>query len=595
MCGVFGYIGEEKKNLSGFLLDGLSALEYRGYDSAGISTLSNGRIQVYKEIGEIKNLKNKLGTKIFSGSCGIAHTRWATHGGITKVNAHPHKASDGSFVLVHNGIVENFNELKSKLLQKSVKFASETDTEVIVRLIEEEGKKTSNFINAVRLAFKKLKGRNTIMILGKNGEIVAVRNGSPLVLGKPGKGRGLFFSSDTLSFAPFVSFIIAVDNNQLVHSKRGEIEIIDVKNGRKVKFTQTPLKIKKSKVDMEGFDHFMIKEIHESPYVIRQVYLNAKKGIPLLAAEIKKTKNIYTIASGTAGLAASQIAFYLRKYGTHKAISLVGAEAGSFYNLFEKGDVIIAPSQSGETADVLEVLEIAKNKGVKIASYINMLGSTMARMSDYAFQANAGPELCVMSTKVFISQLAWGYLLSKAVEGKLKQGIGNLKFLERKIGDYLKDKKNIQIIKTLAKKLISKDDIFLLGKGQNLAIAYEGMVKLIEGTYKHAHAIPAGDLKHFAITIMDKGVPVIVVVSQDDVLSGIMNAASEVKARGATVIGVSPKNYKIFDYWIPVPDTGETSAIANIIPLQLLAYYLTVLLGHNVDKPRNIAKSVTVK
>lgn len=257
--------------------------------------------------------------------------------------------------------------------------------------------------------------------------------------------------------------------------------------------------------------------------------------------------------------------------------------------------MIIAPSQSGETADVLEVLEVAKKKGVKIASFVNMSGSTMTRMSDIKFMTQSGPEVCVMSTKVFVSQIAWGYLIAKIAQGKLKEGVRNLNDLAYQMDKYLKDRKNHKAIKLIGKKLIKAKNIFLLGKYQNLNIIKEGMVKIIEGTYKHAHAIPAGDLKHYAITLIEKGVPVISAVSCDVAERDILNAVNEVKARGATIIGISPKPHQSFDFHLQVPDTKETSAIMNIIPLQLLSYYMTVELGHNVDKPRNIAKSVTVK
>jgi len=278
-----------------------------------------------------------------------------------------------------------------------------------------------------------------------------------------------------------------------------------------------------------------------------------------------------------------------------RAVSLVGADAREYFNLFRKGDLLIAPSQSGETADVLEVLEYAQKKGAQIVSYVNMEGSTMARMSDFKFSAQAGPEVCVMSTKIFTSQIAWGYLVAKTVQGKYKEGINNLQELIKKSQLYLKNKKSINTIKNLSHYLHNTQNIFLMGKSQNLQIMNEGMVKLIEGTYKHAHSIPAGDLKHYAITLIEKGVIVIVAISNDEVKPDILNAAGEVRARGAYIIGVGSDDSELFNSLIKVPDTGETSAIMNLIPLQLLAYFLTVELGNNVDKPRNIAKSVTVK
>lgn len=595
MCGIFGYIGS--KNASEVILEGLKRLEYRGYDSWGIAVLSDG-IQVNKKVGAIGDLALSSTHNLPPSRIGIGHTRWATHGGISETNAHPHFSSDKSFCLAQNGIVENYQELKNNLIKKGYRFETQTDTEVIVRLIEEKlashlTSGNADLKEAVRSAFLELEGRNTVIILAKGGKLIAARNGSPLVIGV--NNDEIFFSSDTLSFAPYVNKVLVVDNGQMVSVEDSQLILWNIKSGKKLPFKLEKINFKTSKVDKEGYDHFMLKEIHESPYTISQVLNQDKKGYEDFAREIKKVRNVYTIGSGTAGIAASQIAFYLRIFGKIKAVSVIGADIYEYYDLLGKDDLIIAPSQSGETADVLEVLEIAKKKGVKIASYVNMPGSTMTRMSDYNFMSNAGPEICVMSTKVFTSQIAWGYLLGKVISGKGKAARENLKKLSVEMEKYLNTESNHQVIKKIAKHLASKKDIFLLGKYQNFNIIKEGMVKIIEGSYIHAHGIPAGDLKHYAITLMDKGVPVVVAVSKDVAFDDVMNAINQVKARGAEVVGISPVSDPSFEFHIPVPEMGETQAIMNIIPLQLLAYYMAVELGHNVDKPRNIAKSVTVK
>ena len=584
MCGIFGYSGA--KNASEVILEGLKRLEYRGYDSWGIAVLAD-EIKINKQVGAIGDI-NQL-TSLPKSTIGLGHTRWATHGNITQTNAHPHFSSDKSFALAQNGIVENYQKLKDLLQKKGYKFETQTDTEVIVRLIEEKFRAGKDLKKAVRSAFLQLEGRNTIIILSRNGQIIAARNGSPLVVGQ--KDGEIFFSSDTLSFAPYVSKILVVDNGQLI-VYQDRLELSDIKSGKAIPHHFEKLDLRISKVEKQGYDHFMLKEIMESPYVVRQV-INQPDHVAFIN-QLKKA-NVYTIGSGSAGLAAAQTAFYLRQFGKISAKSLIGADTEEYYDLMGKKDLLIVPSQSGETADVLEVLEQAKKIGVKIASYVNMPGSTMSRMSDYKFTSLAGPEICVMSTKVFTSQIAWGYLISKGVSGKGEEGKVNLNKLAMEIEKYLAEGKNHRLLKNLAKKLAHEKDIFLLGKGQNLNIVKEGMVKIIEGSYIHAHAIPAGDLKHYAITLMEKGVPVIVTVSEDGAKDDVINAVSQVKARGAQVIGISPNPHDKFDYYIPVPDTSETSAIGNIIPLQLLAYYMAVQLGHNVDKPRNIAKSVTVK
>lgn len=587
MCGIFGYSGS--KNASQVILEGLKRLEYRGYDSWGIAVLAD-QIKINKKVGAIGDLVSNF--QLPTSNTGIGHTRWATHGGITETNAHPHFSSDKSFCLAQNGIVENYQKLKDELSKKGYKFHTETDTEVIVRLIEDKLKKTDNLKEAVRLAFLELEGRNTVIILSKNGQIIAARNGSPLVIGV--NGKEVFFSSDTLSFAPFADKVLVVENGQIVYFNK-ELSLTDIKSNKNKPIKLEKIDFRQSKVDKEGYDHFMLKEIHESPYVVNQVINQADGQYEAFVKAIKAAKNVYTIGSGTAGVAASQIAFYLRVHAKIRAQSVIGADIYEYYDLLGKDDLMIAPSQSGETADVLEVLEIAKKKQVKIASLVNMPGSTMTRMSDFKFMASAGPEICVVSTKVFISQIAWGYLVSKVAKWQVASGKDNLKKLSDAMEIYLNTESNHEIIKKLAKKLSVAKDIFLLGKYQNFNIIKEGMVKIIEGSYIHAHGIPAGDLKHYAITLMDKGVPVIVAVSEDAVKADVINAVNEVRARGAWVVGIASKVHDSFDYYLPVPDTGETQAIMNIIPLQLLAYYMAVELGHNVDKPRNIAKSVTVK
>ena len=595
MCGIFA-ISTTNKNINDaakHITDGLKSLDYRGYDSWGITVKTDQGLKTHKQVGKLENDDHL--TLLPTASIGIGHTRWATHGGITHANAHPHHSSDGKFVLAQNGIVENYQELKQELKDKGWKFTTETDTEVIVRQIEEQQKHTPDLTTAIRQTILDLKGRNTIIALTTDGEIIAARNGSPLVIGLTDSNDTVYLSSDTLSFATVATKIIVIDNGQLIRCRGNQLEIFDVKTGNKILPKIEKIQLAAGVADKEGYPHFMLKEIHEASYVINQVVNHPDAAYAQLAKAIKNSQQVYTIGSGTTGLAAAQTAYYLRELANINAISLVGAEAQSYYHLFSADDLIIAPSQSGETADVLEVLEVAKSKGTKLATFVNMPGSMMTRMSDFPFMANAGPELCVMATKTFVSQLAWGYLVAKTTEGKITAGKTYLEDTAKIIDQYLSDKTTHISTKKLAQKLITAKDIFLMGKSQNLQIVMEGMVKIIEGTYKHAHGISAGDLKHYAITIIETGVPVIAVISDDQSRADMLSAVNEVKARGATIIAIAPENNEAFDEYLRVPQVEETSAIINVIPLQLLAYYMTVALGNNVDKPRNIAKSVTVK
>lgn len=590
VCGIFGYIGR-RRDAPKIVLEGLKRLEYRGYDSWGIAVPTPAKVAVFKKVGAIGLVDD---VDLPDSTIAIGHTRWATHGGVTQVNAHPHYSSDKSFVLAQNGICENFEELRRNLLKKGYKFESETDTEVIVRLIEEKLKSNVGIERATRAAFNLLRGRNTIIILTNEGEVIGARNGSPLVVGRA-KNGDIFISSDTHSFSNAASEVIVLDNGQMVVGKGKDISLYDLKSGKKLRFKFTKTKLISEDVDREGFDHFMTKEIFESLEVIRSLITQRRKPLLDFAKKIKGAKRVFTIGSGTAGVAAAQIAYFLRSISKINAVSLVGADAVEYYDLFKPDDLLIAPSQSGETADVLEVLEIARKKGVKIASYVNMPGSMMTKISDFPFSAGAGPEICVMSTKVFTSMIAWGYLLAKCTAGKYAEGVRNLSRTATEIDKYLKEPKNQKSLKLVADILAKKPHIFLLGKAQNFQIIREGMVKIIEASYKHAHAIPAGDLKHYAITLIESGVPVLVIVSNDEVKHDVISAISQVKARGASVIAIAPFEHQDFDLHIKVPDLGETSSIMNVIPLQLLAYYMAVKLGNNVDQPRNIAKSVTVK
>jgi len=589
MCGIYGYNGGSNI-AANVILSGLKSLDYRGYDSWGIGVLDNKKIFTQKDIGKIENVKKVI---LPLSNLGIGHTRWATTGGVSQVNAHPHFSTDKSFILVQNGIVENYLQLKSQLLKKKYKFESETDTEVIVRLIEETQKDTHNLLESIKQVFPKLEGRNTIAILDSiNHQIIALRNGSPLVVGK--KDNDYFISSDTLSLGDKVSQYYDLNNFEMV-ILNSKPQLIDLKTGKISDIKFKAANFKTITTDKGNNKHFMVKEIMETPQVIRQAINIDKKSLDKLVTAIKKSKTIYTIGSGTAGNAAAQIAYYLKEFAHIQAVSLVGADACEYYQFFNQNDLIIAPSQSGETADVLEVLEYAKSKKMKIATYVNMPGSMMTRLSDYKFMANAGPEICVMSTKIFTSQISWGYLLAKTIAGDYQQAIKDLEILATETEKYLQNKNNLLQIKNIAQKILKVKDLFLLGKSQNFQIAKEGMVKLIEGTYKHAHAIPAGDLKHYAITLIEENIYTIVILSDDQNLNSLNNAINEIRSRKGKIIGIYHEDQDNFDLFIKTPKLNQTSSIFNIIPLQLLSYYLSDMLGNNVDKPRNIAKSVTVK
>lgn len=591
MCGIFGYKGQQEAFK--LVVDGLTRLEYRGYDSWGLSTLQGNHIKTVKSVGSIGAASRIVGEENIHTA--IGHTRWATHGGVSQVNAHPHSSSDGSFVLAQNGIFENFLEVKNQLTEKGYKFESETDTEVIVRLIEEI-QKTQNLglREAIFEAFKKMEGRNTIIVLDTAGTIYAVKNGSPLVLGTNEKDE-YFLSSDALSFSELVDKIVVIENFQLVEIGAGVPKLFDVKNGSELELYWQNLEISEGEISKGEFEHFMLKEIMEQADTIRKaVQFLDEEMLDKLKKSITESSKVYTIGSGTAGVAASLGAFYLRKIAKINATSLIGAEAIEYYDLFKSDDLIITPSQSGETADVLEALEIAKKQGLKIASFVNMPGSTISRMSEFPFMANAGPEIAVASTKIFTSQAIWFYLLAHFLNGTLEMGKKEALAAAEELEKWFKGAEPKKI-EEIASKISHIEDLYLFGKAEFYQTAREGMIKLIEVANIHAHALPSGDLKHYVIAMITKGVHAVALVPEGLLRNDVLNAVEQIKTRGGTIIGISPASHSEFDYFIKIPSAGDLTAVLAAMPLQLLTYYLTLQKGYPIDKPRNIAKSVTVK
>ncbi len=591
MCGIFGYTGKSIAN--DLVYQGLKRLEYRGYDSWGIAVNNHGKIEMFKAVGEIQDKKELQ--ELPRTTTAIGHTRWATHGGVTVNNAHPHMASDNSFSLAQNGIVENYANLKAELEKKGYKFTTQTDTEVIVKLIEESLKSTTKFQDAVKQAFKLLEGRNTIAILRTNGDILAVRNGSPLVIGIA--KDGIFLASDALSFAQHTRNVVFVDDNDFVSISDGKLSIENILTGKTKKIEIQKLQNTYSEINKGKYDHYMIKEIVEQSQTIINATNYTSKELEPLAEYIEKTHRVYVIGAGTAGFAAGQIAYFLRNIAHIDAQDVRSYEFKTYLNILSSKDLLIAVSQSGETADTIEILEMAKKKGCKIASIVNMLGTTISRMSDFKYYTNAGPEICVASTKVFTAQCAWGYILSKSIGGKLRDGKQNISQLGLLLTSYF-SKRTYKDIEEIAKVLKNKEHMFVLGKGENAYTALEGALKIKEISYKHIEGFMAGELKHGVIALISKGTPVFGIISDDGDSNDIISAMEQVKARGALTIGIGDSQFnklKVFDYFLSVPQAREVNNISNVIPFQLISYFLSKELGNNIDKPRNLAKSVTVK
>ncbi len=588
MCGIFGYVGA--KDAAPVIINGLKRLEYRGYDSWGIAVLHANGIMVSKKVGAIGELAKVKGLP--ESHMGIGHTRWATHGGVTEHNAHPHFSGDRSFVVAQNGIVENYQELKGKLKKRGYRFDTETDTEVIVRLIEDKLKGSPDLKEAVRKAFLELSGRNTIIVLSrKDEEIIAIRHGSPLVVGL-GNGE-YFFASDTLSFADRTSRVIFVNDLEMVEYRAGRVNLYGVKDDRKIPAQISQLGQQEVAIDKKDHDSFYIKEVLEQPHTIREAALHSEKELAPLVQAVKKAGHVYTLGAGTASYAAGQGAYFLRTAGRVKVTELKSYETKSYLNVFKKGDVMIAVSQSGETADTLEAAAAARQRGVRIASIVNMMGSTLTRESDFPFLTRSGPEISVVSTKAFTAQISFLKLLSYSLAGRYWEGkrlIEETSIAAEMFGQsrYLKK------VEATARTLMDKEHVYVLGRDENYYLSLEGALKIKEISYIHAEGFSAGELKHGVIALIEKGTPVIGILPPDG-QADILSALAEVRARGAWVLGIAARDNELLDDRLAVPEQAEVAGIVSIIPFQLLGYYLAKFKGFSPDKPRNLAKSVTVK
>lgn len=589
MCGIYCVMNDNTGKAGQNILEGLKKLEYRGYDSWGIALIaqSENKIRVDKHIGKIGQAK----TDLPDGTIGIGHTRWATHGGVTDINAHPHLDCNQKIAVIHNGIVENYQELKDGLIKKKHVFVSETDTEVIAHLIEEE-KKHSPLQKAVFRVFKKLVGSNAIGVLDlKTRTIISCRNGSPLVVGI---GKNSFYlASDVNAFLKFTNRVhFLKDGEGIVISQKG-LKLFDISRETEKPLTQQTVDWKIEDAEKGGYPHFLLKEIMEQRKTIAKVAsLNQEKIIEVID-KIKRGYKICMVACGSASYTTLAARYFFANAGIETE-SYGAYEFLPFAHLYGKKSIFLAISQSGETADTLIAAKRAKQNGAEIVAVVNARGSTLERLADHVLPVGAGPEIAVVSTKAFTSQLATLYLLSQVNEGKLKHGQKRIHGLELSLTSWLNADLEKRVV-GLAKMLMDHQHAYLIGKHHNYPAALEFALKLKEASYTHAEAFAAGELKHGVIALIQKGTPCFVLAQNDDTKQEILSSAMELKARGGLIIGISPFEAKEFDYLIKTPDLGELTIIPNIIVGQLLGYYLGLGRGADPDKPRNLAKSVTVK
>lgn len=586
MCGIIGFIG--KNNAPQKVFSGLKRLEYRGYDSWGISFKSCNGIETIKKTGHIS--APEKGVLNHNSYSSIGHTRWATHGKVSETNAHPHLSNNKEISIVHNGIVENFEELKKFLKEKGFFFETETDTEIIANLIEFNLRKTKDFFSAVRASLLELNGNYAIVAMHKNSfELVCARNGSPLVLGI---GENEFFAaSDITAFLPYTKKVIFLDDNEMAVLGKSA-KVFELKTGNEIQKNTEEITWSAEQAEKGNYEHFMLKEINEQKFSIKNSVNQPKEKIQKITQMIKDAKGIFFIGCGSSYHACVSSSYLFNNVAKMHVNVVLASEFGNYSDFVNEKTLVVAVSQSGETADLMDAVKTAKKHGAKIVSIVNVMGSSLMRASDETILMNAGPEICVLSTKSYTAQLAILLLLAYSVTGKCPVGKEIIQSTAEKVEEIIK--KTAPNAKKLALKLKDKKDLFLIGRGLAFPSALEGALKIKEVSYIHAEGFAGAELKHGSIALIEKGVPVIV-LSTDETRSLILSNAQEIKSRGGMLIGIDSKENKAFDYFLKVDEAGDANPVLMILPVQLLAYYLAVEKGLDPDKPRNLAKSVTVK
>ena len=585
MCGIIGYIGP--KNAASFIKQGLESLEYRGYDSCGI-LVANGEANIHKDIGKVKEVFHDHKFLSTEGNIGIGHTRWATHGGVTKENAHPHLSNNKKIGVVHNGIIENYQELREFLKKKDFVFESETDSEVIPNLVEYYMREVG-FLDAVKKTLEIIQGAYALAIINLDEKIlIGARKESPLVVGV-GEGE-YFIASDIPAFLEYTKDVIYLEDGDIV-VLNSKLEIFNLEKGP-VERPVISVAWDKEQAKKGDFDHYMLKEITEQAEVLGKTLNQDSELLEKIAKEIKAARRVYFVGCGTAYHAGLTGCYLFSKIAKVDCEALLGSEFLSKIDLVREGDVVLAISQSGETADTMEAVRAAKKNGAKIISIVNVMGSTLVRESDISILQNAGPEICVLSTKSYTSQLALLVLLVYTLVGNSLEGKSKLRELIRYIYYLTSWRMRLQI-RNLAGRLEKVDHIYLIGRDFQYPTAIEAALKIKEVSYIHAEGFAGGELKHGSIALIEEGTPCIVFTS-DKTEKKIVSNAMELKARGAYIIGIGPRNNEVFDYFIKVRESDIANSICQIIPIQILAYQLALHRGCDPDKPRNLAKSVTV-
>jgi glucosamine--fructose-6-phosphate aminotransferase (isomerizing) len=615
MCGIVGYIGTRKAYP--ILIKGLKRLEYRGYDSAGVATLENNDLRIIKQKGKVAGLEEKVGQgEEMLGTIGIGHTRWATHGPPNDVNSHPHESEDGNMAIIHNGIIENYGALREELTKRGHVFKSDTDTEVLIHLISNVRKNENNSLfDAVRIALNEVIGAYAIVVLDKNNpnQLIAAKKGSPLVIGL-GQDKEFFIASDATPIIEYTKNVIYLDDEEIAILDRIEgFTLMNIKNQKKTPYVQE-LEMQLEVLEKGGYEHFMLKEIYEQPRSVRdsmrgrlrvdlgQVELG---GIRDYVTKFVNAKRIIIVACGTSWH-AGLVAEYLFEDLARVPVEVEYASEFRYRNpVLYEDDVVIAISQSGETADTLAAIELAKSKGATIIGICNVIGSSIPRMTHAGSYTHAGPEIGVASTKAFTSQVTVLTLMALHIaqqkgtipESRFQRLLIELESIPDKIEKILESN---DLVKEIARIYQNVPNALYLGRGYNFPVALEGALKLKEISYIHAEGYPAAEMKHGPIALIDEEMPVIIVAPRAGSYDKIVSNIQEVKARKGKIIAIVTEGDRqikeMADHTIEIPDVDEClMPLVTVIPLQLLSYHIAVMRGCNVDQPRNLAKSVTVE
>jgi len=586
-----GYSG--KDNAASILVDGLKLMEYRGYDSVGVATIKDEKILISKGVGKVAEVNQRLGLEKMEGSIGIGHTRWATHGGVTDGNAHPHSTCQGDIAVVHNGIIENYQELKNELIMQGHSFRSQTDSEVIAHLLEEKYSKGSSIKQAIVEACKKLRGSYAFVAAFKDGAMAAARWEEPLIIGV--SPEGLFISSDVLGFLKFTDNAIFLDNGDIAVIEDNNIALYDI-GGSPVSRPITPVAWELGAANKGKYEHHTLKEINEQTRTTIN-RISSRNGLDEFCKIISQAEHVFLTGSGSSHHVALLARRIFSRFAKIQASVIVSSEFQYEFDSITPNSVLIAISQSGESADVLNSVKKAKEMGAKILSIVNVTTSSLARMSDAIVAIECGPEIGVAATKSFTGQLAAIYAIANQLAKSLQHHddmIGDLDELSSALDMTLSSYHNMAKIVELTS---NANNIYLLGRSMHYPIALEGALKLKELAYIHAEGLAAGELKHGPLALMEKNVLVLVLNPTDNTYEETLHNIHEIKARGATVIGVSDRNSDLYDHWIELPKIKEDHLypLIEVVPLQILAYLVAVSRKVDPDYPRNLAKSVTVK